>query len=71
MVVVPTEKTVELSYGWTSLDIVAWVLTLGGIVALIVLFRRRPIAMPSIRQAVSDVSAHLAARRPAPTATIE
>ncbi len=40
MVVVPTEKRVELSYGWTRVDIAGWLLTLVGVALLVVLARR-------------------------------
>jgi hypothetical protein len=43
MVVVPTETDVELVYGRTPVDVVAWALTAAGLVALVVLFRRRPL----------------------------
>ncbi len=46
MVVVPTAREVSLHYGRTSLDWLALVLTLAGIVGFVVLARRPPIAMP-------------------------
>ena len=40
MVVVPTDEEVRLSYGRTTVDVVAMVLTAVGLVALLVLVRR-------------------------------
>ena len=40
MVVVPTEETVTLTYGRTGIDLFALVLTLVGVVALVILWRR-------------------------------
>jgi hypothetical protein len=45
MVVVPTDPHVELHYGWTAIDLLGWALTLGGIVGLVVLARRPPVAV--------------------------
>jgi hypothetical protein len=71
MVVVPTENEVRLSYGWTNLDRAAWLLTLVGIGLLVVLFRSRSVAIPSVRQAVADATARIAARNPAPEPALE
>lgn len=46
MVVVPTDTTVELRYGWTPIDIAGWVVTGLGLVALVFLVRRRPVRLP-------------------------
>ncbi len=55
MVVVPTDTHVELHYGWTPVDQLAWLLTLGGIVGLVVLARRPPIEVPEApRRAVAE-----------------
>ena len=40
MVVVPTATHVELTYGWTGLDVAAYLLTLLGIVGAVILARR-------------------------------
>ena len=42
MVVVPTERHVELNYGYTPVDALGWGLTLLGIGGLVVLAGRRP-----------------------------
>ncbi|MGK2956876.1 MAG: 6-pyruvoyl-tetrahydropterin synthase-related protein [Acidimicrobiales bacterium] len=47
MVVVPTSKHVELSYGNTGVDWFGWVLTLAGLVGLVAL-RRRPLTLAAI-----------------------
>jgi uncharacterized membrane protein len=49
MVVVPTRTDVVLSYGWTGVDGVAWLLTGAGIVGLFLLVRarRRPVPVPA------------------------
>ena len=47
MVVVPTAEHVELHYGHTTVDIVAWILTGLGLVAVIVLARRPDPVMPA------------------------
>ncbi|HEX2040376.1 MAG TPA: hypothetical protein VHF47_11670 [Acidimicrobiales bacterium] len=46
MVVVPTERHVTLRYAHTPVDVVAWLLTLGGVAGLVVLWRRRPVEFP-------------------------
>ena len=46
MVVVPREEHVELYYGWTPVDILAWLLTLDGIALVVLLARARPVRMP-------------------------
>jgi hypothetical protein len=47
MVVIPTSKHVSLHYGWTGVDAVGWVLTLAGLVAVVLLVRRGPLAFPA------------------------
>ncbi|NDC46424.1 MAG: hypothetical protein EBZ68_02480 [Actinobacteria bacterium] len=44
MVVVPTSTDVRLSFGWSFLDILAYVVTIGGIVVLVRWRRRRHLA---------------------------
>jgi len=39
MVVVPDENEVTLSYGWTPVDVLAWVITAIGVIAALVLWR--------------------------------
>lgn len=39
MVVVPTDTHVDFEYGWTAMDIGAWVMTVFGIVGVVVLAR--------------------------------
>ena len=46
MVVVPTENHVELHYGWTPVDLLAWLLTFLGIGGVILLARRPPVVVP-------------------------
>ncbi|HEX7168027.1 MAG TPA: hypothetical protein VF230_13700, partial [Acidimicrobiales bacterium] len=50
MVVVPTGEDVELRYGWTPIDALGWVLTLGGIALAIALARSKPVELPAPRQ---------------------
>jgi hypothetical protein len=45
MVVVPDGNHVELHYGWTALDIGAYLISLVGIAGLVVLFRAPPVRM--------------------------
>lgn len=47
MVVVPTDTHVELHYGWTPVDLIAWLLTLLGIGGVALLARRPALAVPS------------------------
>jgi hypothetical protein len=47
MIVVPTATHVELTYGYTTIDYVSWLLTLAGVAALVLLFRARPLTMPA------------------------
>lgn len=47
MVVVPTEREVRLSYGWVAIDLVAWGLTVLGLVGLVVLWRAGPVPIPA------------------------
>ena len=47
MVVVPTDDHVELRYGWTAIDIAGWALTGLGLVAMVVLARRRAVTLPA------------------------
>jgi hypothetical protein len=46
MVVIPTANHVSLHYGWTDVDILAWALTLLGLIGVVWLARARPVAMP-------------------------
>jgi hypothetical protein len=46
MVVVPTEEQVELTYGTTGVDLLAWLVTLGGVVVVVALALRPPVRMP-------------------------
>ncbi|MCU0270885.1 MAG: hypothetical protein MUF83_19880 [Acidimicrobiales bacterium] len=50
MVVVPTDTRVELSYGWTAVDLGAWGLTLAGLVGLVVLWRLGPLELKPPRR---------------------
>jgi hypothetical protein len=50
MVVIPDGNHVELSYGWTGLDLVAWALTLVGIAGLVWLFRAAPVRIAPPRR---------------------
>ena len=43
MVVVPTARHVSLHYGYTPVDVLGWLVTLAGLVALVALARRRPV----------------------------
>lgn len=47
MVVVPTSTQVELRYGWTPMDLGAWVVTLFGIVGLVWVARRGRVELPA------------------------
>jgi uncharacterized membrane protein len=56
MVVVPTDTHVELSYGWTSVDLAGWGLAGLGVVGLVLLAVARPVAMPlRLRRADPDL----------------
>jgi hypothetical protein len=46
MVVVPTSEHVELRYGWTALDLGAWMLTIVGIIATAWVARRGRVDLP-------------------------
>ncbi|TML86175.1 MAG: hypothetical protein E6G06_21240 [Actinobacteria bacterium] len=46
MVVIPTQKHVSLHYGWTVVDGVGWLITLGGLAAVVVLVRRGSLDFP-------------------------
>ena len=64
MVVVPTEESVSLTYGRTGIDILAMFLTLVGLVALVVLWRRREPTWPmdawyDVLESTPDVDAAL------------
>ncbi len=50
MVVVPTQTHVSLTYGTTSVEYGSWAITLGGLVALVFLFRAAPLPMPEPRR---------------------
>jgi len=47
MVVVPTDTHVSLHYGWTPIDLLAWLLTFLGLAGLVLLARRPPIDVPA------------------------
>ena len=49
MVVVPTDTTVELRYGTTSVDWLGWIVTALGIAGLVLLVRRGPVDVPAPR----------------------
>ena len=64
MVVVPTEESVSLTYGRTGIDSLAMFLTLVGLVALVVLWRRREPTWPmdawyDVLEGTPDVDAAL------------
>ncbi|HJO19259.1 MAG TPA: hypothetical protein QF865_02820, partial [Acidimicrobiales bacterium] len=64
MVVVPTDEAVSLSYGRTGIDILATLMTLVGLAALVVLWRRREPTWPidawyDVLEATPDVGAAL------------
>ena len=46
MVVVPTDDEVALTYGWTGVDLASYGLSLLGLVALVLLWRAGPVAVP-------------------------
>ncbi len=46
MVLVPTANHVELRYGYTKVDYLAWALSLIGVAGAVVLFRRPAVTMP-------------------------
>jgi hypothetical protein len=48
MVVVPTAEHVELHYGRTPVDLLAWALTAMGLVAVVALARRPTPTMPTV-----------------------
>jgi hypothetical protein len=47
MVVVPTTEHVELHYGWTPVDLVAWILTVLGVGGVVWLARRPDLDVPA------------------------
>ncbi len=47
MVVIPTSKHVELTYGYSTSDILGWLLTLLGLALVVVFWRRPELAVPS------------------------
>jgi hypothetical protein len=49
MVVVPTSKHVELRYGRTPIDWLAWLVTFGGVALVMLLWRRPALVMPEPR----------------------
>jgi hypothetical protein len=59
MVVIPTARHVHLHYGNTGVEYVAYLLTLLGIGLVIVLARRRPVAMPEPVTAGGDLLSRL------------
>ena len=48
MVVVPTSKHVRLHYGYTSMDLLAWLLTFIGIGGALFMWRRGTVALPAL-----------------------
>jgi hypothetical protein len=46
MVVIPTDTHVELRYGWTLVDVVAWLVTIGALAVVVKLARARPFTYP-------------------------
>ncbi len=65
MVVVPTERHVELHYGYTDVDYLAWALTLLGLMGVVWLARRPPLDMTRRRVAVT-ADGHTGERPPDP-----
>ena len=59
MVVVPTSKHVHLHYGNTSVEYIAYLLTLFGVALAIFLARRPPVRMPEPRPASGDLLSRL------------
>lgn len=75
MVVVPTSNEVTLSYGMTTVDWGAWLVTLLGIVGIVILWRAGPLVLPEPTpwrrrrpedQAVEGVLTAAAVSEPAP-----
>jgi hypothetical protein len=66
MVVVPTSKHVHLHYGNTSVEYIAYLLTLLGVALAIVLARRPPVRLPAPRPATGDLLSRLLEPSPAP-----
>jgi hypothetical protein len=50
MVVIPTETSVSMHYGTTPVQYGSWAITLGGLIALVFLFRAAPLPMPEPRR---------------------
>lgn len=50
MVVVPTQTHVSMHYGTTPVEYGSWAITLGGLVAMVFLFRAAPLPMPEPRR---------------------
>jgi hypothetical protein len=46
MVVVPTSTHVDLHYGWTAVDVLAWLITLAGLAAAALLAQRGAVKLP-------------------------
>ena len=55
MVVIPTERHVELRYGWTAVDVAGWFITLLGLVGLVLLVRRGAVDLPQPPEIPEDV----------------
>ena len=68
MVVVPTDTNVELTYGTTPIDVIAWLLTVVGVVGAIVLARRPPLEVEPSRWGSGDRQAPPAPEHPGPDA---
>jgi hypothetical protein len=54
MVVVPTSKHVRLHYGYTPMDLVAWLLTFLGIGGALLLWRRGTVSLPPLDRALPE-----------------
>jgi len=54
MVVIPTSENVELHYGNTNVDYLAWLMTLLGLAGFVYLARRPPLAIPVRARAVPE-----------------
>ena len=50
MVVVPTSTHVSMHFGTTPVEYGSWAITLGGLIALVFLFRAAPLPIPEPRR---------------------